>query len=78
MQNAETDHDDQSIGINLNAFHATGDCSRQVKMLENIVKNVKIVEFHDHVRNHIEKGIQISTNMPGIGSLIHEIAVEIS
>ena len=38
----------------------------------------EIVEFHDHIWNHNEKCIQIITNMPGIGSLIHEIAVKIS
>ena len=48
------------------------------KNLTNLVKNVKIVEFHDHIWNHQEKCIQISTNMPGIGSLIREIAVQIS
>ena len=37
-----------------------------------------ILEFHDHIRNHHEKCIEISTNMPGIGSLIHEIDVNIS
>ena len=36
------------------------------------------MEFHDHIWNHNENCIQISTNMPGIGSLIHGIAVEIS
>ena len=41
-------------------------------------KNVKIVEFHDHIWNHHEKCIQKSTNMPGIGLLILEIAVLIS
>ena len=41
------------------------------------VPNVKIVKFHDHIWNHNEKFIQISTNMPGIGSFIREIAVEI-
>ena len=40
--------------------------------------NVRIVKCHDHIWNHNEKRIQISTNMPGIGSLICEIAVEIS
>ena len=44
----------------------------------NVVKNVKIVEFHDHIWNHREKCIQISTNMPGIGSVNREIVVEIS
>ena len=43
-----------------------------------LVKNVKIPEFHDHIWNHKEKCIQISTNMPGIGLVIHEIDVEIS
>ena len=33
-----------------------------------------MVEFHDHIWNHNVKCIQISTNMPGIGSLIREIA----
>ena len=61
-----------------NAFHAAGECRRQVKKLAKFVKNVDIVEFHDYIRNHNEKGIQISTNMPGIGSLIRKIAVEIS
>ena len=40
--------------------------------------NVKIVEFHDYIWNNNDKFIQISTNMPGIGSLIREIAVKIS
>ena len=38
----------------------------------------KMLEFHDHIWNQHEKCIQISTNMPGIGSLIREIAVKIS
>ena len=49
-----------------------------VKNLTKFVKNVDIVEFHDQIWNHNEKWIQISTNMPGIGSLIREIAVEMS
>ena len=48
------------------------------KNVTNLVKNVKIVEFHDHIWNHHEKCIQKSTNMPGIGSIIREIAVKIS
>ena len=35
-------------------------------------------EFHDHIWNHNVKCIQISTNMPCIGSLIREIAVKMS
>ena len=37
-----------------------------------------MLEFHDHIWNHHEKCIKISTNMPGIGSLIHEIDINIS
>ena len=48
---------------------------RQVKNETNFVKNINIVEFHYHIWNHNEKCI--STNMPGIGSVICEIAVEI-
>ena len=58
--------------------YAAGECRRQVKNLTNCVKNVKFVEFYDHVWNHHEKYIEINTNIPGIGSLIHEIAVTIS
>ena len=43
-----------------------------------IVKNVKILEFHDNIWNHHEKCIQISTIMPGIGSVICEIHVKIT
>ena len=32
------------------------------------------MEFHAHIWNHHEKCIQKSTNMPGIGSIIREIA----
>ena len=42
------------------------------------VTNIRIVEFYDHIWNHNENRIQISTNMPGIGSLIPEIDVDIS
>ena len=52
----------------LNAFQAAGGCRRQVKTLTKFVKNVEIVEFHDHIWSHHEKCIQKSTNMPGIGS----------
>ena len=47
-------------------------------MLTKCIKNVKIAEFHDHIWNHNEKCIQISTNMPGIGQIIREIAVKMS
>ena len=43
-----------------------------------LCKNVRIVEFHDHIWNHCEKYIETSTNMLGIGSVIHELAVKMS
>ena len=46
--------------------------------LTKFVNNVRIVEFHDHIWIHNEKRIQISTNMPGIGLQIREIAFNIS
>ena len=60
----------------LNAFRAAGECRRQFKNATNLVKNVNIVELHDHIWNHHEKCIQISTNIPGIGSVIPEITCE--
>ena len=36
------------------------------------------MEFHDHIWNHHGICIEISTNMPGIGSVIREIAVKIT
>ena len=41
-------------------------------------KNVEMLEFGGYIWNHQKKHIEISTHMPGIGSLIREIAVEIS
>ena len=64
--------------IPLNAFHAAGECRRQVKKVTTFVKNVEIMEFHDHIWKHHGKCNQKSSNMPGIGSLIHEIDVKIS
>ena len=61
-----------------NAFHTAVECRRLVQKLTNLVKNVKIVEFRDHIWNHNEKCIQMSTNMPGIGSLICEKDINIS
>ena len=46
---------------------------RQVKQITHFVKNVKIVEFHDNIWNHREKYIKISTNIPSIGLVVHEI-----
>ena len=53
-------------------------CRRQVKNVTNWLKNVRFAEFHDHIWNQHEKYIEISTNIPSIGSLISEIAVTIS
>ena len=66
------------IVLCLNAFYAAGECKQRVKNVTTLVKNVKIVDFYDHIWNHDEKCIQISTNMPGIGPLIREIAVNVS
>ena len=52
---------------------SAGDRSTNVT---NLVKNVKIVECHDHIWNHHDKCIQISTNMPSIGLAIPEITCE--
>ena len=41
-----------------------------------VVKNVKILKFGDYIWNHHEKRIQISTNTPSIGLVIHEISFE--
>ena len=60
----------------VNTYHAAGECRRRVKNLTNLVKNVKIVEFHSHIWNRHEKCIQISTNMPSIGLVIPEITCE--
>ena len=60
----------------LNTYHAAGECRRRVKKFTNFVKNIKIVEFHYHIRNHREKCIQISTSIPSIGFVIPEITCE--
>ena len=51
---------------------------RQYQNLKKIVKNVNILEFGYYIWNPYEKCIQKSPNMPGIGSLIREIDVNIS
>ena len=40
-------------------------------------KNVKIVKFSDHIWNNHEQCIQMSTNMPSIGSIICQIGFRI-
>ena len=63
-----------------NTYNAAGVCRRQDQNVnkQKIVKNVNILEFGYHIWNPYEKCIQKSPNMPGIGSLIHEIDVKIS
>ena len=68
----------KKLQTRLNAYNAAGMSRRQDKIATNFVKNVNILEFGYYIWNPYEKCIQISTNMPGIGSLIREIAVEIS
>ena len=46
--------------------------------LTNLVKKVKNAEFHYHIWYRNDKCIQQSANIPGIGSLIREINVNIS
>ena len=56
-------------------------CRRHVHnltILKMFVKNVKILESGDYIWNHHEKCIKTSTNMPGIGLEIPEIAFEMS
>ena len=50
---------------------------RQVQNITICFKNVKIIQFGDHIWNHHEECIQTSTNMPSIGSKICEIGFEI-
>ena len=57
---------------------AAGVSRRQDQNVTNFAKNVNILEFGDYIWNPYEKCIQNSPNMPGIGSLIHEIDVKIS
>ena len=61
---------------NLNTYHAVGVSRRHIENVAKCLKNVIMLEFHDYIWNHHMKCIQISTNMPGIGSVIHEIAIE--
>ena len=51
---------------------------RQDQNVTNLVKNVNILEFGYYIWNPYEKCIQKSPNMPGIGSLIRDIDINIS
>ena len=46
-------------------------------MFTNMFKISKTVDFHDYIYDQYDNGIHISTNMPGIGSIIHETDVKI-
>ena len=51
---------------------------RQVKKCHKMFKkNVKIFKFHGYIWNQHGKCIQISTNMPSIGLVIHKITFKI-
>ena len=71
-------HDGTKVRFKVNVFHTAGECRRQVKNVTKFVKKIKIVIFHDHIWNRNEKGIRISANIPGFGSLIREIYINIS
>ena len=62
----------------LKTYNAAGMSRRQDQNLTNFVKNVNILEYGYYICNPYEKCIQKSPNMPGIGSLICEIDVNIS
>ena len=53
-------------------------CRRQFNIFSNIFffKYFNILDFDDYIWNHREKCIQMSTNIPSIGSVISEIIVE--
>ena len=59
-------------------YHAAGVSRRQVQNVTIFPQNVRIIEFQYYIWNQRGKCIQISTNMPGIGSVIREIAFVIS
>ena len=62
----------------VNTYNAAGVSRRQDQNVTNLVQNVHILEFGYYIWNPYEKCIQKSPNMPGIGSLIREIHVNIS
>ena len=63
------------IRLLINTNHAAGASRRQVQHFTKLSKNVNVLKFHDRIWNHYEKYIQMSPNMPGIGSLICEIDI---
>ena len=67
------------ITICINTYHAALACADDMsKMSQNGQKMVKKwLKCYYHVWIHHEQCIQMSTNMPGIGLAIREIAFEI-
>ena len=63
---------------NVNTYNAAGVSRRQDQDVANFVKIVNILEFGYYIWNSYEKIIQKRPNMPGIGSFINEIDVNIS
>ena len=57
------------VQVLLNTSHVVGVSRRQVQNITFFF--FKIVKFGDHIWNHNEKCIQISTNMPSIGAIIN-------
>ena len=55
-----------------------GECRWQVQKCQNLVKIVKSIEFRDHIWKQHDKYFVSSTIISVIGSLNHEIAVNIS
>ena len=54
-----------------------GVSGRQVRNFTKLLKNVNILEYHEHIWYHHVKCIQMRPNMPDIVSLIREIDVKI-
>ena len=64
--------------LEFHLYHVAGVNRRQLKNITKLSRKCQILEFRDNIWNHHEEYIQISTNMPGIGSIIREIDVYIS
>ena len=60
-----------------NTYNAAGVSRRQDQYVTNFEKNVNILEFGYCIWNPFEKCIRKSPNMPGIGSLICKIDVNV-
>ena len=62
----------------INTYNAAGVSRRQHQNVTNFVKNVNIREFGYYIWNNYEKYVQKSPNMPGMGSLVRKIDINIS